>query len=97
MKKQFIAAYEDVQEKEKEQQKLHTKHKIEDENVVVVEKSNLISFSIKSLAAFIHMAAGIAILILAAIGLLCLVYPGTRSEFMEIVNQVGLQIRQYIR
>lgn len=95
MKKQFLAAYEDQQEKEKEQQKLHTKHKIEDENVVIVEKNNLISFSVKSIAAFVHMAAGIVILILAAIGLLCLVYPDTRKEFMEIMNQIMLQVRQY--
>ena len=31
MKKQFLAAYEDQQEKEKQQQKLHSKHKIKDE------------------------------------------------------------------
>lgn len=96
MKKQFLVAYEDQQEKEKQQQKLHLKHKIEDENVVVVEKSNLISFSVKSIVAIVHMAAGIAILILAAIGLLCLVYPDTRKEFIEIMNQVEVQVRQYI-
>lgn len=96
MKKQFLAAYEDQQEKEKEQQKLHIKHKIEDKNVVIVEKNNLISFSVKSIAAFVHMAAGITILILAAIGLLCLVYPDTRKEFIEIMNQVEVQVRQYI-
>ncbi|MBD8974024.1 MAG: hypothetical protein EGQ63_09335 [Clostridiales bacterium] len=96
MKKQFLAAYEDQQEKEKQQQKLHSKHKIKDENVVVVEKSNLIAFSVKSIVAFVHMAAGIAILILAAIGLLCLVYPDTRKEFIEIMNQVEVQVRQYI-
>lgn len=96
MKKRFLEAYEESREEQVEQRKLHEKHKIADENIVVVEKNNMIKFSVRSAAALVRMAASILLLILAAIGLLCLIYPDTRTEFMQIANHLYIQVKQYI-
>ena len=59
--------------KEKEQIRLKKKHQINQENVVVVEKSNTYKFTIKTIIAFIKLIATVTLLILAVIGLTTLV------------------------
>ena len=70
--------------KEKEQIRLKKKHQIDQENVVVVEKSNTYKFTIKTIIAFIKLIATVTLLILAVIGLTTLVYPTLRQEFLTI-------------
>ena len=55
--------------KEKEQIRLKKKHQIDQENVVVVEKSNTYKFTIKTIIAFIKLIATVTLLILAVIGI----------------------------
>ena len=55
--------------KEKEQIRLKKKHQIDQENVVVVEKSNTYKFTIKTIISFIKLIATVTLLILAVIGL----------------------------
>ena len=54
--------------KEKEQIRLKKKHQIDQENVVVVEKSNTYKFTIKTIISFIKLIATVTLLILAVIG-----------------------------
>lgn len=93
--KKFIEAYEEEEAKKQEQKRLHTKHDIEDENVIIVEKSNMVKFSVKSLGVVLRSSATIILLCLAAIGLLCIVYPETRRPFQEVVAQIFNQLTQY--
>lgn len=90
-----MEAYEEETAKQQEQKRLHTKHDIEDENVIVVEKSNMVKFSIKSLGVIIRSGATIILLCLAAIGLLCIIYPETRQPLQDVVVQIFSQLTQY--
>lgn len=92
--KRFMEALEEEEEREKEQERLHVKHKIADENVVVVEKSNMLIFSIKSISAAIRIGATLILLILAATGLLCIVYPETRQALLRVMEQLVGQVNQ---
>ena len=74
--------------KEKEQIRLKKKHQIDQENVVVVEKSNTYKFTIKTIIAFIKLIATVTLLILAVIGLTTLVYPTLRQEFAMSQKQI---------
>ncbi len=93
--KRFIEAYEEEEAKKQEQKRLHTKHDIEDEDVIIVEKSNMVKFSVKSLGVVIRSSATMILLCLAAIGLLCIVYPETRHPLQEVVVQIFKQLTQY--
>ena len=75
--------------KEKEQIRLKKKHQIDQENVVVVEKSNTYKFTIKTIIAFIKL--------IAIIGLTTLVYPTLRQEFLTIFLDVFDQFKNFIK
>ena len=83
--------------KEKEQIRLKKKHQIDQENVVVVEKSNTYKFTIKTIIAFIKLFATVTLLILAVIGLTTLVYPTLRQEFLTIFLDVFDQFKNFIK
>ncbi len=93
--KKFLEAYEETARQQEQQRRLHTKHNIEDENVVVVEKSNMVKFSIKSMGVVIRTGATMVLLCLAAIGLLCLVYPETSQPLQAVIVQIFNQLTQY--
>ena len=60
--KKFLEAYEEETARQQKQQRLHTKHNIEDDNVVVVEKSNMLKFSVKSLGILLRFSATVILL-----------------------------------
>lgn len=93
--KKFLEAYEETARQQEQQRRLHTKHNIEDENVVVVEKSNMVKFSIKSMGVVIRTGATMVLLCLAAIGLLCLIYPETRQPLQAVIVQIFNQLTRY--
>ena len=78
-KKGFVSEYNDNREKEAETNQLKKKHHITDENVIIVEKSNTIKFMIRVILLIIKTAAWIALVTLAAVGILCLIFPDTRT------------------
>lgn len=80
----------------REQETLHKVHHIEDENVVVVEKKSLLKFLIKTVGVMIKVLATIALVILAAIGILALVYPGPREELIEVYNENMATFMQFL-
>ena len=83
--------------KEKEQIRLKKKHQIDQENVVVVEKSNTYKFTIKTIISFIKLIATVTLLILAVIGLTTLVYPTLRQELLTIFLDVFDQFKNFIK
>ncbi len=94
MKKQFLAAIEEEVAEQQKQEELHTKHNIQDKEVIVVEKSNMIKFSIQSIVGLVRMLATIILLTLAAVGLLCLLYPETREPLMKVIEETYFQLVQ---
>ncbi len=92
--KRFMEALEEEEERKKEQERLHAKHKITDENVVVVEKNNVITFSIKSIGAVMRIGSTLILLVLAATGLLCIIYPETRQALLRVMEQLAGQVNQ---
>lgn len=81
---------------EKEQEKLKEKYNL-DEDVVVVEKSNAYKFTITVLINVIKTLATIIILILAAIGLITLIYPTTREAVLQVLYSIKDQAVMYLR
>lgn len=77
---------------EQEQKKLKEQHNIENENVVVVEKNNMVKFFVNTLFRIFRYLATVALLCLAAVGLTALVYPAPRANlitiFFDVLNQV---------
>lgn len=81
-----------------EQEKLKDKYNIEsdDSNVVVVEKTNAYKFTVNMAVSLVKLAATVVLLALAVVGLLTLVYPSIRNEFLQIMAQILLQLRTLI-
>lgn len=76
----------------REQELLQEKYDIEDKDVVIVEKSNIYKFTIRMIATLIRVTATIVILILAAIGLLALIYPVPRLDILILLNELRDQL-----
>lgn len=67
-----------------EQETLKQKHNIENENVVVVEKTQLF----KWLTILLKSIFSVLVLIFAAIGIFTLLYPELRNSFITILHQI---------
>jgi len=87
-KKGFVAEYKNKKQQEAQENRIKQKHHITDENVVVVEKSNTLKFIIRILVLFLKTAVWITLIILAAVGILCLVYPETRWALFDILSGI---------
>ena len=87
-KKGFVSEYKNKKQQEAQENRIKQKHHITDENVVVVEKSNTLKFIIRILVLFLKTAAWIILIILAAVGILCLVYPETRWALFDILSGI---------
>jgi hypothetical protein len=75
-------------EEQNHQTKLRQKHNINNANVVVVEKSNTFKFIVRVLILIIKVAAGTALITLAAIGIYTLAEPELRALFIQFLNQI---------
>ena len=80
------------QEFKKAQRLLRKKYKIEDDNVIVKEKSGLIKFLITTGGRIIRVAASIVVYILAALGLLSLIYPAARAALIQTLQGIYVEL-----
>ena len=87
-KKGFTAEYNQRIQQQTEENRIKEKHHITDKNVVVVEKTNTLKFIIRIMVLLFKTAAWITLIILAAVGILCLIYPETRTEFFRILAEI---------
>lgn len=69
---------------ENNQQHLKTKHNIQEENVIVVEKSSIF----KWFAMLLKVTFTVTLFALAAIGIFTLLYPELRNEFIKILIEI---------
>lgn len=81
---------------EEKQQRLKQKFGIEDDNVVVVERSNTFKFAIKLIAYVLRFTATVILLALALIGIAAIFYAGPRREMLILWGEVIRQIQQTI-
>lgn len=87
-----MSQIKEQQEFEKQQKELKRKHRIDEKNVIVVEKSNMTKFLIRTIGNVVRISATILILILASIGLTTLLYPQIRNELLIILHQIIEQL-----
>ena len=87
-KNKMAAEFEEQLEKERQQKLLHEKHNIEDENVIVVEKSG----TYRLIISLCKTIAAVAVFCLAAAGLLALIYPEPRNEMISILESAISQV-----
>lgn len=76
----------DVQERAI-QQDLHTKYDIEDSDVIIKETTNMSKFLIKNIKGLLKLCFDVLITLLAAIGILSLVYENIRVELFEVLDE----------
>lgn len=92
LKRGLVTEIKDRQEKKLQQDKLHQKYNLKEENIVIVEKSNSLKFTVRIFSSFIRLLAIIVILVLAAIGLAAIFYPGPRHELYQILQDIIQQL-----
>lgn len=80
-------------EQEKEQKRLHDKHGIDDPDTIIVEKVNMTKFLIRCIGRGIRIAATVIVFVLAAIGLMTILYPAIRTEFLTVFSEILYQVR----
>ena len=97
IKKSLVSQIKEKQEFDKQQNELKRKHGIEEKNVIVVEKSNMTKFLIRTIGNLIRISATIIILILASVGLTTLLYPHIRNEFLTILYQIMNQMISFFQ
>lgn len=71
-------------EKQKNQEDIKKKYKIEDENIIVKETSNMPKFLIKTLFVIVQVFASILIVLLASVGAICIFYEPIREMFIKL-------------
>lgn len=84
------------QVQKKEQERLHEKHHIQDMNVQIVERDNMIKFLIRNVVRFVWLISTMILLVFAVIGILTIVYPNIRAEFLFVFEQIILEIKQML-
>lgn len=83
---------------EEKQKKLHRKYKKEHlpDQAIIIEKNNMTKFLLTLSGNIIRITAQIIILILAALGLIALVYPQCRFQLLDIVTHTIDQLIQLV-
>lgn len=93
-KRGLVSEIKERQEKKLQQDRLHQKYHMDEENILIVEKNNSFKFTVKMISSFIRLVAIISILVLAAIGLAAIFYPEPRHELyqvlQDIIHQLGI-------
>ena len=92
----LVKEYKEKQAFQQGQEKLKEQHNITDEKVIVVEKSNMAKFTVKTLAALVKLLASAVLLCLAVTGLTALVYPSTRAALLILAQNILEQVLTFL-
>ena len=92
MRSKYEKAREKIGEEQRfqnEQRYLKEKYDIpQTEDVIIKERSNALKFTLRILAGAIKTIASIIFICLAAIGILTLIYPQIREEFVTVIQAI---------
>lgn len=86
-KNAFVEQYKASEREKEKQAQLHKKYSIDDE-IKIVEKSNMAKFTINTIARIIKALAGVVIIILAVVGIYSIVITEIRQPLLENLNQI---------
>lgn len=78
---------------EEKQNKLKAKYDIEKENIVIVEKNNIIKFLIKNVVSGGKLICSIILIFLAFVGLLSLIHPEIRNQLEIILKGILSELK----
>lgn len=95
-KKKLVRDIEEHIEDERKQEALHVKYHEDDKNVRIVEKNNVGKFIVRVIGVCIRVLASVAIVVLAAIGIIALIYPQTRTALMTVKDQLMEQLQAFL-
>lgn len=84
----FVREVQEEKKREEEQRRLHEIHGIQDENLIIVERNNMLKFLVRTAGRIIRYAAAAAVFILAAVGLLSLIYPEVRGALFLVLGTI---------
>lgn len=96
LQKGIVAEIKKQKQFEKEQQDLHRKYDQIGQETVIIEKNNMVKFFVRTCIGIVKAMCAILLLLLAAIGLMTLVYPEIRSEFLFTVQKIFNEIQLMI-
>ena len=96
-KKTLVSAAKADLAQEQEQKRLRKKHPVEEEGLLIVERDNLLKFFVRCLASMVRIGATIFLFLLAAIGLVSLVYPEVREVLLRVLYQIGQELFTMLR
>lgn len=95
-RKSIVGDIEEKRQFEREQEALKQKYQLDTEKIVV-EKSNMVKFAVRTFTGLIRITATILLFILAALGLMTLIYPVPREELLKVLHTIYLQIVTYLQ
>ena len=84
------------QEENQKQKKLQEKYGVQNENVRIVERNNMGKFLVRTMGRCIRITL-IMLFVLAAIGLIALIYPEIRQELIQVLGGVLTEGQKLIR
>lgn len=96
IKKGLIQEYEEQLQEEVNQEKLREKYNIPDENIKVVEQKTTLKFLIRTAGILVRTIFGAALIVLAAAGLITIIYPEPRAELFSVLLNAWKQILAYL-
>lgn len=95
IKKGLIQEYEEQLREEAAQEKLREKYDVPD-NVKIVEKKTTLQFIVRTAGVIIRTAFGALMIVLAAAGLIAIIYPQPRAELFSVLLDAWKQILAYL-
>lgn len=92
-KKSLVSKIREEKEYEDNQGILRDKYGISNQEIIVVEKTNMIKFLVRSIGISTRVISSIILLILAAIGLITICYPEIREPFLFILKKTISELK----
>ncbi|CDB12614.1 putative uncharacterized protein [Eubacterium sp. CAG:192] len=93
--RQLVNEIKKEKEQESAQLKLREKYEVP-EDVMIVEKDNMIKFSVRIIATLIKIKIGIIIFLLTVVGIVSLVFPETRNELIFQLSNTLMQLKKFL-
>ena len=85
--------YKDYNQDTKDQERLREKYKEPDEKIRIVEKPMVGKFIARLIGDIVRIVCQVALIVLAAVGMIALLYPPTRADLILIANDILRQIK----
>ena len=96
----LLTSYVKRIKQEEEQKKLRSEYNIEQQDLLIVEKKNVIAQILRAIfQAFfsvLRVSATILIILLSTIGLASIIYPNIRAEIVITIASIIQEIRTYL-